>query len=106
MPKKTNLLDSKIMKEKNSSFIIYADFKSILVPEDNGKENPEEPYTNKYQKDIACRYGYKLVCVDDKFSNLFKTYFGEDAVYNFINDVIEERKYCSDVMKNFLTKNL
>ena len=24
---------------------IYADFESILVPEDNGKQDPEEPWT-------------------------------------------------------------
>ena len=48
--------------------MIYADFESILVPENNGKQIPEEYYTNKYQKHIACSYGCKLVCVDDKFS--------------------------------------
>ena len=77
------------MKEK-SLFIIYADFKSMLVPEDNGKQNPEESYTNKYQKHTACSYGYELVCVDDKFSKPFKTYLGEDAAYDFINNMIEE----------------
>ena len=25
-------------------------FGSILVPKDNEKQNPEEPYTNKYEK--------------------------------------------------------
>ena len=34
------------------------------------------------------------------------TYLGEDAVYNFTNSMIEESKYCSDVVKNILTKNL
>ena len=29
-------------------FMIYADFESILVPEDNRKQNPNESYTNKY----------------------------------------------------------
>ena len=38
------------------------------MPENNGKQIPEEYYTNKYQKHIACIYGCKLVCVDDKFS--------------------------------------
>ena len=33
----------------------YADFESILVP--------KESYTNKYQKSIACSYGFKLACV-------------------------------------------
>ena len=52
--------------------MIYADFECILVPEDNGKQkNPNEFYTNKYQKHVACRDGNKLVCFDDKFSKPF-----------------------------------
>ena len=47
--------------------MIYADFESILVPEDNGNQNPNESYTNKYHKHVACSYGYKLVSADDKF---------------------------------------
>ena len=30
----------------------YADFESILVPEDNQKQNPENSYMNKCQKHI------------------------------------------------------
>ena len=41
--------------------MIYADFESILVPEDNLNQNPNEFYTNKYQKHVACGYSYKLV---------------------------------------------
>ena len=52
--------------------MIYADFESILVPEDKRKQSPNESYSNKYQKHIACNYGYKLVWVDDKFSKPFK----------------------------------
>ena len=66
-------------------------FWKYSVPEINGKENPEESYTNKYQKHIACSYGYKLVCVDNKFSKPFKTYLGENSVYNFINNMIEKK---------------
>ena len=54
---------------------------------------------NNYQKNVACSFGCKLVCVDNKFSKPFKSYLGEDAIYNFINSMIEESKYCSDVMK-------
>ena len=28
----------------------------MLVPEDNGKQNPNESYTNKYQKHVGCSY--------------------------------------------------
>ena len=55
-----------------SQFIIYAHFESILAPEDNARQNPEESYTKKYQKHIAYGYGYKLVRAGDKFSNSFK----------------------------------
>ena len=52
------------------------------MSEDNGKQNPNESYTNKYQKHVTCSYGYKLVCFDDKFSKFLKLYLGQDAVYN------------------------
>ena len=84
-----------------SPFMIYADFESILMQEDNGRQNPEESYMNKYQKHIAYGYGYKLVCLDYKFSGKpFKTHLGKDTVYNSINNMIEESKY-----ENILTKN-
>ena len=89
-----------------SLFIISADFESILVPEDNGKQNPEESHMNKYQKHIACSYGNKFICVDDKFSKPFTTYLAEDAVYNIIHSMVEERKYCSDMMKKHFNKEL
>ena len=34
-------------RKKKSLFVSYADFESILVLEDNGKQNPEKSYTNK-----------------------------------------------------------
>ena len=69
------------------------------MPEDNGKQYPEDSYTNKYQKHIAWNYSYKLICVDDKFSKPFKTSLGKDATDNFIISMIEENKYCREVMK-------
>ena len=65
------------------------------MPQDNGKH-----------RHIASSYDYKLVCVDDKFSKPFKTYLGKDAVYNFINSLIDESKYCSGVMKKHFNKKL
>ena len=82
----------------------YADFQSILVPKDNGKQDSNEPCTNNYQKCVACSYGYKLICVDDKLNNAFKLYLGNGAVYNFIISIIEESRYCSDMMKNYFNK--
>ena len=44
------------------------------------------------------------MCVDDKCSKPFKSFLGEDAVYNFVTSMIKESKYCSDVMKKHLKK--
>ena len=51
--------------------MIYADFEIILVSKDNGKQN---------QKDIVCSYGYKLVCLDDRFSKLFNPNVGGQGI--------------------------
>ena len=86
--------------------MIYADFESSLAPEDNENQNPNESYMNKYQKHVAFSDGYKLLCVDDNFRKSFNSYLGEDAVYNFINSMLEESKYCNDLMKKHLNENL
>ena len=44
--RRVNILNSKtIKKNAKSPFMIYADFESVLVPKDNGKQNPNEFYT-------------------------------------------------------------
>ena len=54
MPKKSEYVKYKNYKRTiKSSFIIYADFESILVPDEIGKQNPEQSYTNKCQKHLA-----------------------------------------------------
>ena len=69
MPKKAEYIKFKNCGRKiKSPFVIYVDFESSLVPEDNGKQNLNESYTNKYQKHVACGYGYELVCVDRVYS--------------------------------------
>ena len=51
VPKKGEYIKFKNYERKlKSPFMIYANFESILVPEDNGKLNPNEFCTNKYQK--------------------------------------------------------
>ena len=92
-PKKGEYVKLKNYERKRKSpFMIYADFESIVVPEDNGKQNSNESYTNKYQKHVACSYRYKLVCVDDKLSKPFKSFISENAVYNFISSIYDRRK--------------
>ena len=49
MPKKSEYVKFKNYERKIKSwFIIYTDFESILLPEENEKQNPENSYTSKY----------------------------------------------------------
>ena len=60
MPKKGEYVKFKNFKRKiKPQFMIYIHFESILAPEDNGKQNPEESHT------------VILVDVDDYFSKHF-----------------------------------
>ena len=69
--------------------MFYGNFEGTLIPGDNGEPNLEESCSDKHQKYVACSYGYKLVYSDDKIGELFISYLGEDAVYNFMNSLIK-----------------
>ena len=75
-----------------SPFMIYTDFESILVAENDGSRNPDESYTNKYQNHVGCSFAYKLVCVDDQFGKPFELYIGQDDIHKFITNMVEESK--------------
>ena len=91
------------MEKKKSPCKFYADFESILVPQDNKKKHSDESYNkmNKKWKHDACSCGYKLACANDKFSKSFKSYLGKHNVYNFINNMIQVSKYCTDITKKY-----
>ena len=60
MPKKGEYVKLKNYERViKSPFIIHEDFESILVSEDNRKQNSKEFYAKKHQKHIASSYGYK-----------------------------------------------
>ena len=83
-------------------FIIYWDFECLLIPStDNIDFGPD---TKKYQNHVVCIYGYKLICVDGQYSKSYETYFGEDAIDKFLNDMIKETKYCSEMIETEFSK--
>ena len=47
-----------------------------------------------------------LISILLMISKPFKTNLGKDVVYNFINSMIEESKYCNKVMKKHFNKEL
>ena len=76
-------------------FKIYADFECNL----ESVESYEGSYSKKYQDHIPCSFAYKLVCVDDKFTNPIIVFRDENAAYVFIKAILKEHEYCKKVMK-------
>ena len=80
-------------------FKIYADFECNL----KDIEIYEGACTKKYGH-IPCSFAYKIVCVDDRFSEPVVIYRGEKAAYKFIKAIFKEHKYCKKIMKKHLIK--
>ena len=75
MSKKDEYVRFKNYERKiKSLFIIHAHFESVLVPEKRRKGELEQSYTNNIKTNLFVVYCYKLVCINDKFSKLFKIY--------------------------------
>ena len=77
-------------KQITVPFKIYADFEyNLKIVECN-----EGYFTEKYQDHIPCSFAYKIVCIDDRFTEQIIIYRGENAVYEFIKTILKEYKYC------------
>ena len=57
------------------------------------KNNLDKSYTGNYENHIACSYGYKLNCADDRFSKPVQIQWGGNTIYKFVSKMLEEVKY-------------
>ena len=88
-------------------FVIYADFEALTEKIQGCQPNNEKSYTEAYQKHTDCGYGYKVVCCyDDKYSKPVQIYRGENAVYKFMENMLEEVNWCKSKMKKHFNKPL
>ena len=60
----------------------------------------------KISDHVPCGFGYKVVCVDDRFTKSVVVYRGKDCVNKFIEPILREYEYCRDAMKDYFNKNL
>ena len=95
-------------------FVIYADFEAITKKvqgceqsEEMKKDKDTRSYKEAYQTHEDCGYGYKVICCyDDKYSKYTCIYRGENAVYKFMEKMLEEVEYCKAVIKKHFSKPL
>ena len=116
MPKKgENILKfNNFHKQLPVPFVIFADFEAITKKtqgcrqsEGMEKEKEKRSYTVAYQTHEDCGYGYKVVCCyKNKYSKPIQTYRDENAVYKFMEKMLEEVEYCKGIIKKRLNKPL
>ena len=109
MPDKNNniLKFNNFHKQQPVPFVIYADFEAITEKIHGCQQDCNKSYTEAYQRHTDCGYGYKVVCCyDDKYTKPIQLYRGEKAVYKFMENILEEVKYCKKVMKKHFNKPL
>ena len=95
-------------------FVIYADFEAITKKvqgceqsDEMKKEAEKRSYTEAYQTHEDCGYGYKVVCCyKKKYSKTIQMYRGENAIYKFMEKMLEEVEYCKGVVKKCFNKPL
>ena len=89
-------------------FKIYADFACILKETKVSEEiiDKNSSYTKKYQNHIPCGFGYKFICIDNRYSKDIVIYRGKDCINKFITMILKEYEYCSSIMKKYFNKNL
>ena len=81
----------------HAPFVIHISFECALVPStDNSYKGSD---IEKYQNHIVWSYCYKLICLDELYCKPYKTYFGEDAMAKFSNNIINESKYFRRVIE-------
>ena len=94
-------------KQLSVPFVIYADFEAITEKVLGCQPSNEKSYTEAYQKHTDCGFGYKVVCCyDHKYSRPVQIYRGENAVYKFMENMLEEVNWCKQTMKKHFNKPL
>ena len=95
-------------------FVIYANFEAITKKVQGCKQSEEmeneknkRSYTEANHTHEDCGSAYKVICCyDDKYSKPIQMYRGENAVYKFMEKMLEEVEYCKAVVKKRFNKPL
>ena len=101
-------LEERIIKFENYfqqlpvPFKIYADFECNLKK----VESCEDSYTKNYHDLVPSSFAYKVVCVNNRFSKQIVVYRRQNAVYEFIETIFKEYKYCRKIIEKHFKKNL
>ena len=75
-------------------FVIYCTVKS----------DKTTSYSTEYQHHQVCSYAYKVVCQDSQYTKPLRLYRGENAVLNFLENLLKENEEIQEVIKTQFRK--
>ena len=81
-----------IHMQHKKSYIVHADFESVLSPVSTVAQDPQTSHTFKTAEHIPCGYAFLIVGPNGKSHKLIQVYRGENAVEHFLEAVIHEKK--------------
>ena len=94
-------------KMLKNPFVIYCDFESILEPIETAKQNADKTsYTSEYQNHLISSYAYKVVCQNDKYTKPIQYFRGENAIKDFLTNLLKESEEIEDILVNKLNKKM
>jgi len=87
-------------KQLPQTFVIYTDFEDITEKIQTCQPDNNKSFTEAYQNHTDCGYAYKVVCCcDHKYSKPLHLYRGENAVYKFMESMLDEVSWCEKKFK-------
>ena len=106
LKKDNNILKfNNFRKQMPVPFVIYADFEAITEKVQGSQPNIDKSYTETYKKHKDCGHGYEVICCyDDKYTKPVQIYSGENAVYKFVEKMLEEVQWCRKMTKQHFHK--
>lgn len=101
LPNKGSVLQFKNFDRKqNVSFVIYADFETMLQPVSGCEPDPNLASTTDLQRHVPVAFAYNVVCSFDATQNKFVTYRGEDCVKKFIKLIHKQARNIHKVLSS------
>ena len=77
---------------------IYCDFETLNRPIDTCMPNPETPSTTANKLLDVSSFGYKVVCIDSRYTKPTVVFRGENASENFLESLLKEQQSIENIL--------
>lgn len=95
-----------VSKQLKIHFVVYADFECILERQYGCQTNTERPSTIKLAKRVPLGFTYKVVGINDEFTENHVTFRGPNAADVFIEQMVDLEERHIEEIRNVVPLNM